>query len=101
MDHLVAKPSASNGLASPIPQIVKSGFWLDPYSGKFFSKASKLDIDHIVPLKNAYEFGAEIWSKKSKRKFGGINKLNYNQAKNVRSRKINYLLLHLYSWFLQ
>merc|ERR1712193_325114 len=26
--------------------VVKLGLWIDPYSGQFFSKASKLDIDH-------------------------------------------------------
>ncbi len=37
--------------------------WFDFYSGRYFYYASDLDIDHIVPLKNAYYSGAWRWSK--------------------------------------
>ncbi|MDP5208849.1 hypothetical protein Q5Y71_03745, partial [Microbulbifer sp. 2205BS26-8] len=29
---------------------VNTGLWLDPYTGQFFTLASDLDIEHIVPL---------------------------------------------------
>ena len=48
---------------------VISGKWLDPYSGKYFYKASELDIDHVWPVKTAHEAGASVWSKEKKRKF--------------------------------
>ena len=37
---------------------VVSGSWDDPYSGKTIINATKLDIDHMVPLKGAHESGA-------------------------------------------
>ncbi len=36
---------------------VISGTWNDPYSGRTITDASKLDIDHMVPLKEAHESG--------------------------------------------
>lgn len=61
--------------------------WYDPYSGKTWSKANDLDIDHIVPLKWAHSHGAANWSKSQKRKFANDPKNllpvedNLNQAK--------------------
>ena len=36
---------------------VVSGSWLGAYSGEIFTDASLLDIDHLVPLKEAHESG--------------------------------------------
>ena len=49
--------------------VVSHGQWLDPYSGKSFFKASNLDIDHIVPLKEAHISGGDVWTKKQRRRF--------------------------------
>ncbi len=51
------------------PCNVSWGKWFDPYSGKTFDKASDLDIDHIVPLKHAYTYGAKTWTKEQRRAF--------------------------------
>jgi hypothetical protein len=40
---------------------VTGGNWLDPYSGLAFTSASDLQIDHVVPVKNAYDSGAWQW----------------------------------------
>lgn len=48
---------------------VKSGAWLDPYSGLSYSQASDLDIDHVVPLSWANGHGGSGWSKYQKRRF--------------------------------
>lgn len=45
---------------------VESGTWVDPYTGKLFTKASDLDIDHVVPLKNAHTSGANSWNRAKK-----------------------------------
>ena len=37
---------------------VVSGSWNDPYSGRTITDATKLDIDHMVPLKEAHQSGA-------------------------------------------
>lgn len=49
--------------------VVSHGRWYDPYSGKTFTKASKLDIDHIVPLKEAHISGGNSWGRKQRRAF--------------------------------
>ncbi len=48
---------------------VKSGFWVDPYSGKAFTNAQSLDIDHIVPLQFAHTHGAADWPSSQKKDF--------------------------------
>lgn len=40
---------------------VSKGEWLDPYTAKTFTAASDIQIDHLVPLKNAYMTGAHEW----------------------------------------
>ncbi len=42
---------------------VASGKWADPYSGRDYTQASEIQIDHFVPLKNAYISGAYKWDK--------------------------------------
>lgn len=54
---------------------VISGKWYDKFTGKYFTNARDLDIDHLVPLKNAYESGASNWSKEKKNEY-------YNYMKN-------------------
>jgi hypothetical protein len=36
--------------------------WLSPYDGKSYTKDSALDIDHLVPLAEAWRSGAWAWS---------------------------------------
>ena len=55
---------------------VVSGKWFDKYTGKYFTNPSDLDIDHLVPLKNAYISGASNWSKKKKSRY--YNYLKYD-----------------------
>lgn len=39
-----------------------SGTWLSPYDGATWTAASDVDIDHMVPLKNAWVSGASSWT---------------------------------------
>nr|WP_229900173.1 HNH endonuclease family protein [Streptomyces hiroshimensis] len=39
-----------------------SGTWQSLYDGKTFTAASQVDIDHIVPLANAWRSGADQWT---------------------------------------
>lgn len=43
-------------------QVIR-GDWLDPYTGDRFKLAKAVQIDHVVPLKNAYRSGAHQWGK--------------------------------------
>ena len=43
---------------------ITAGTWLDPYTGKTLTDSSEIDIDHVVPLANAWRSGANSaeWS---------------------------------------
>jgi len=57
---------------------VISGQWHDPYTGRVFTDPRKLDIDHLVPLKEAHDSGAASWSQPRKRAYA--NDLSYPEA---------------------
>ncbi|WP_430230333.1 HNH endonuclease family protein [Nitrosomonas communis] len=48
---------------------VIAGKWFGVYTGKIFTQASDVDIDHIVPLAHAHRHGADSWTKKRRRAF--------------------------------
>ena len=48
---------------------VISGAWVGPYTGKEFTIARNMDIDHIVPLAEAHDSGAENWTKAQRKAF--------------------------------
>ncbi len=48
---------------------VKYGRWFGVYTGQIFTKASDLDIDHIVPMAHAHRHGADNWTKAQRREF--------------------------------
>ena len=41
--------------------VVDRGTWSDPYTGRTFTDSRDIQIDHMVPLKNAYVSGAWKW----------------------------------------
>jgi hypothetical protein len=53
---------------------VVTGLWICFYSGDTIYNASELDIDHLVPLKEAYVSGAYEWNKKKKQKYSNYLK---------------------------
>lgn len=46
-----------------------SGTWHSPYDGANWTKASDVDIDHIVPLGQAWESGAASWTTQHRKEF--------------------------------
>ena len=48
---------------------VDRGRWNDPYTGKHYTDPGDLDIDHIVPLKWAWDHGAYNWDRATRKKF--------------------------------
>ncbi len=48
------------------PCVVSQGAWKDPYTSQFFNSAAEIQIDHLVPLKNAYLSGAYKWKFKAR-----------------------------------
>jgi len=58
---------------------VVMGLWIDPYTDSIFEDAGDLDIDHIVPLKEAHESGAANWDKVKRINFAN----DYQKSKNL------------------
>jgi hypothetical protein len=50
-------------------EIINDSFWVCVFTGDTVYNKSELDIDHLVPLKEAYESGASKWSMKKKEAF--------------------------------
>ena len=46
-----------------------SGNWYSPYDGATWTAASDVDIDHMVPLKNAWISGAWAWTTSKRQSF--------------------------------
>ncbi|KAF9466707.1 hypothetical protein BDZ94DRAFT_1250572 [Collybia nuda] len=46
-----------------------SGNWVSPYDGVATTLASDLDIDHLVPLKEAWVSGARLWTNAQREAF--------------------------------
>ena len=54
---------------------VATGEWLAPYTGVIVTDATKLDVDHMVPLKNAHDSGGWAWDKNKKAAYA--NEMGY------------------------
>lgn len=52
-------------------RIVASGSWQDAYSGRLYSgvRASRMEIDHVIPVCWAWRHGAAAWDRQRKRQF--------------------------------
>ena len=51
---------------------VESGRWFDPYTGNTYLQPSDIDIDHVVPLANAWRSGADSWGAAKKERFANV-----------------------------
>ncbi|OJJ84580.1 HNH endonuclease family protein [Aspergillus glaucus CBS 516.65] len=54
-----------------------SGTWYSPYDSETWTQASDLDIDHVVPLANAWKSGASEWTTDQREHFA--NDLDHPQ----------------------
>ncbi|MFF4316896.1 HNH endonuclease family protein [Streptomyces sp. NPDC001507] len=46
--------------------VLTSGSWYSPYDDRYLDSASKLDVDHLVPLAEAWDSGASAWTAKER-----------------------------------
>jgi hypothetical protein len=51
---------------------VASGSWFDPYGGQTYADPEDIDIDHIVPLANAWRSGASSWDTVKRESFANV-----------------------------
>ncbi|MCE0446775.1 HNH endonuclease family protein [Streptomyces tricolor] len=42
------------------------GAWYSPYDDQYFDNARQLDVDHLVPLAEAWDSGASTWTPKER-----------------------------------
>jgi hypothetical protein len=54
-----------------------AGTWTSPYDGKAFTDSKLLDIEHMVPLANAWRSGADLWDTSTRKAFA--NDLAHSQ----------------------
>lgn len=48
---------------------ISAGHWTSPYDGKTYTDPQKLQIDHLVPLANAWRSGAKNWTTPQRQDF--------------------------------
>jgi hypothetical protein len=51
---------------------VASGNWFDPYGGQSYTDPGDIDVDHVVPLANAWRSGASSWSTTKRESFANV-----------------------------
>lgn len=51
------------------PCKVARGLWRDAYTGELVANPDKLDVDHLVPLAEAYRSGGSRWTLSERRAF--------------------------------
>ncbi len=68
---------------------VMSGDWLDPYTGQNYKSSADIQIDHVVPLKNAYMTGGFAWSAKKRCQYANylgnkVHLMSVNGSENMK-----------------
>ena len=63
IDEALSKPSVLPGC------VIKGGEWLSIYDNVKVTDASKLDVDHMVPLAEAWDSGASSWTELQRQQY--------------------------------
>ena len=63
IDEAVSPPSVGSGCS------LSGGRWVSAYDGLTFTDPAKLDIDHMVPLAEAWDSGAYQWDSSRRMRF--------------------------------
>jgi len=66
---LVITSRAPVGFTNPRNCEVRTGEWFDEYTGKTFTVAAQIDIDHVIPLRYAHNQGGDAWPPEKKLMF--------------------------------
>lgn len=69
MEALISLSTNKVRFASDKECRVVAGRWISPFTGDVIHDASTLDVDHVVPLKWAWEHGADSWSQEKRETF--------------------------------
>ena len=68
-DQVLKRDSITLPQVDPIDCNVIAGDWISPYDGARWSDPSRIDIDHVVALKEAWDSGAWAWSPSMRRAY--------------------------------
>ncbi len=64
-----------------------SGKWQSWYDGRTWSNPADLDIDHVVPLKEAWDSGARVWTKTNRTRYA--NDLDFSWSLDAVTDNVN------------
>ena len=67
--EVLAAESLVPSILSPDGCKVVAGLWFGFYTGRTFTDPRDLDIDHLVPLKEAYQSGGWAWTRERRRAY--------------------------------
>ena len=86
--ELLAERSAGRVTRSYNGCTVVRGEWTDPYSGRTFTRADDVDVDHLAPLKWAWDHGASEWPRQKREEFANdaVNLVVVHDAVNREKR---------------
>ena len=68
-EEVLIDESQSRAQVDPFGCKVIEGDWFSPYDGQVFTSPSDLDVDHLVPLKEAWDSGAWSWTSTRRQSF--------------------------------
>jgi hypothetical protein len=66
---VVLKRQGTGVVAAASSCKITKGNWLSPYDGITYTDPQQLDIDHVVPLANAWRTGARDWTDDQRQQF--------------------------------
>jgi len=49
--------------------MLRTGIWIDEYTGELFTESRKIDVDHVIPLAYAHSHGAMDWTSEQREEF--------------------------------
>jgi hypothetical protein len=61
-EEVLIRDSITPAQVDPFGCQVRAGDWYSPYDGASWSDRGRVDIDHVVALKEAWDSGAHAWS---------------------------------------
>ncbi|MBL3557610.1 MULTISPECIES: HNH endonuclease family protein [Marinobacter] len=89
-EALIATSSTTVRFATDRKCRVIAGRWISPFTGNVIQNSGEIDIDHLVPLKWAWNRGAKNWSQAKRETFANdmVNlwpvELSLNRSKGAR-----------------
>ena len=89
-EALIAQSTTKVRFADESRCRVVTGRWISPFTGKVIQNSSEIDIDHVVPLRWAWDRGANDWASNKREKFANdpVNlwpvELSLNRSKGAR-----------------